>query len=152
VPPTTTGDLAARLRFAGLRVTAPRLAVLQELQHLAHADVDTLAASVREHRHAVSTQAVYDVLRALTEHGLTRRIEPSGSPARYESRVGDNHHHLVCRGCGVIADVECAVGAAPCLELSDTNGFTVDEAEVVFWGECPECRANAHTETEKEQR
>src|SRR4051794_3488287 len=105
---------AAPLRRAS--VTAPRLAVLYELERLAHADADTLAGAVRNHHHAVSTQAVYDVLRVLTERGLTRRIEPSGSTARYESRVGDNHHHVVCRGCGAIADVECVVGAAPCLE------------------------------------
>ena len=142
----------ARLRSVGLRVTAPRLAVLHELQRLAHADADTLAGAVREHHRAVSTQAVYDVLRVLTERGLTRRIEPSGSPARYEDRVGDNHHHLVCRGCGAIADVECVVGAAPCLDPVEAHGFTVDEAEVVFWGRCPECRATPHTETEKEQR
>ena len=148
---TTATDPRERLRSAGLRVTAPRLAVLRELDRLAHADADTLAGAVRNHHHSVSTQAVYDVLRVLTERGLTRRIEPAGSPARYENRVGDNHHHVVCRGCGAIADVECVVGAAPCLDPADTNGFVVDEAEVVFWGSCPECRANPHTSTEKEQ-
>jgi Fur family ferric uptake transcriptional regulator len=148
---STATDPKERLRSVGLRVTAPRLAVLHELERLAHADADALAAAVRTHHHAVSTQAVYDVLRVLTERGLTRRIEPSGSTARYENRVGDNHHHLVCRRCGDIADVECVVGAAPCLDPADTNGFTVDEAEVVFWGMCPTCRANppsdpSHTE------
>ena len=142
---TTTAGLEERLRSVGLRVTAPRLAVLHELERLAHADADALAAAVRNHHHAVSTQAVYDVLRVLTERGLTRRIEPSGSTARYENRVGDNHHHLVCRGCGAIADVECVVGAAPCLDPADTNGFTVDEAEVVFWGICADCQAAAHS-------
>ncbi|MBA3907603.1 MAG: transcriptional repressor [Pseudonocardiales bacterium] len=130
-----------RLRDAGLRVTAPRVAVLRELELHSHADVDTIAGAVRERHHAVSTQAVYDVLRVLTRHGLTRRIEPPGSPARYENRVGDNHHHIVCRGCGVIGDIDCTVGAAPCLEPSDTHGFAVDEAEIVFWGTCPACLA-----------
>ena len=152
---TTAGTLEERLRSVGLRVTAPRLAVLRELEHHAHADVDTLVGAVREGHHAVSTQAVYDVLRVLTTHGLTRRIEPSGSPARFENRVGDNHHHVVCRSCGAIADVDCVVGEAPCLQPGDAHGFTVDEAEVVFWGTCPTCRAHPHTPqppTPKEKR
>ncbi len=154
MPTATAATHEERLRSAGLRVTAPRLAVLRELEGHAHADVDTLVRAVRERHHTVSTQAVYDVLRVLTAHGLTRRIEPSGSPARFENRVGDNHHHVVCRACGAIGDVDCVVGAAPCLEPGDQNGFTVDEAEVVFWGMCPQCRATPHTPqppTQKEQ-
>jgi Fur family ferric uptake transcriptional regulator len=154
MPTATAGTHEERLRSVGLRVTAPRLAVLRELEHHAHADVDTLVAAVRARHHTVSTQAVYDVLRVLTSHGLTRRIEPSGSPARFENRVGDNHHHVVCRSCGAIGDVDCVVGAAPCLEPGDLNGFTVDEAEVVFWGMCPQCRVTPHTPqppTQKEQ-
>ena len=155
MPTATAGTYEERLRSVGLRVTAPRVAVLRELERHAHADVDTLVSAVRERHHAVSTQAIYDVLRVLTANGLTRRIEPSGSPARFENRVGDNHHHVVCRACGAIGDVDCVVGDAPCLEPSDTHGFTVDEAEVVFWGMCPTCRANPHTSqppTPKEKR
>lgn len=132
--------LKDRLRDAGLRVTAPRLAVLTELEHHPHADADTIAGAVRDGHGAVSTQAVYDVLRVLTERGLTRRVEPSGSPARYEVQAGDNHHHLVCRSCGAITDVDCVIGAAPCLEPNDAHGYAVDEAEVVFWGVCPSCQ------------
>lgn len=136
----TEQTVEQRLKAADLRVTAPRLAVLRVLEHLDHADVDTIAGAVRERHRSVSTQAVYDVLRVLTSRGLTRRIEPSGSPARYEIRVGDNHHHVVCRVCGSISDIDCVVGETPCLEPSDAHGFTVDEAEVVFWGVCPACR------------
>lgn len=131
-----------RLRAAGLRVTTPRVAVLDVLQdalgqsHLAAADV---VERVRAQVGAVSTQAIYDVLDAFTRAGLARRIEPAGHPARFEARVGDNHHHLVCRRCGSTADVDCVVGAAPCLTPSDTAGFVVDEAEVTFWGLCPTC-------------
>jgi len=127
------------LRAAGLRVTQPRLAVLSVLGNHPHADTETLADAARADLGAVSTQAVYDVLRALSEAGLVRRIEPAGSPARFELRVGDNHHHVVCRSCGTIADVDCAVGDAPCLTASDDNGFSIDEAEVVYWGLCPDC-------------
>lgn len=116
------------------------MAVLAEVQTSPHADVDTIASGVRHRIGSVSTQAVYDVLRALTTARLLRRIEPAGSPARYEARVGDNHHHLVCRSCGAIRDVDCAVGEAPCLAPSSTHGFEIDEAEIVFWGLCPECR------------
>lgn len=148
----TRASAQTRLRSAGLRVTGPRVAVLHELDSLPHADVDSIASAVRERHHTVSTQAVYDVLRVLTQHGLTRRIEPSGSPARFENRVGDNHHHVVCRACGVIGDVDCVVGEAPCLEPSDTHGFVVQEAEVVFWGFCSGCRSGSsdrtHPETE----
>lgn len=132
-------DAASRLRAAGLRVTAPRVGVLVALERESHADADTVARHVRASLGAVSTQAVYDVLHALTEAGLLRRMEPAGSTARYETRVGDNHHHLICRGCGVIVDVDCP-GAAPCLAPAHTHGFVLDEAEVTFWGLCPDCK------------
>jgi Fe2+ or Zn2+ uptake regulation protein len=131
-----------QLRSVMLRVTGPRVAVLTELVAHPHVDVDALAARVRVRLGSVSTQAVYDVLRALTEAGLVRRIEPAGSSARFEVRVGDNHHHVVCRSCGDIADVDCATGAAPCLETSDTHGYAIDEAEVTYWGTCPACQQN----------
>lgn len=131
-------DLDAVLREADLRVTRPRRAVLRAVHEHAHADTDTLIAAVRAELD-VSHQAVYDVLRALTDAGLVRRIQPAGSLARYEARVGDNHHHVVCRSCGVIADVDCAVGEAPCLTAAGDHGFTVDEAEVVYWGLCADC-------------
>ena len=134
-----TSDPAARLRSVSLRVTRPRLAVLEALRDHRHIDTDTVIELVRADHPAVSHQAIYDVLRALTEAGLVRRIQPAGATARYESRVGDNHHHVVCRSCGAIADVECAVGHAPCLTASDDHGFVVDEAEVVYWGTCPDC-------------
>ncbi|MFC9787094.1 Fur family transcriptional regulator [Rhodococcus sp. NPDC127528] len=130
----------AQLRTAGLRVTAPRVAVLNAVAAHPHSDADGVAAEVRAELGSVSTQAVYDVLKACVSAGLLRRIEPAGSPARYETRTGDNHHHLVCRGCSTVVDVDCVVGQAPCLEPSDTHGFIVDEAEVVFWGLCPACR------------
>jgi Fur family ferric uptake transcriptional regulator len=129
------------LRGAALRVTRPRLAVLAAVHDLPHADTDSVIRVVRDDLGEVSHQAVYDVLRALTAAGLVRRIQPSGSVARYESRVADNHHHVVCRSCGAIADVDCAVGSAPCLTASDGNGFAIEEAEVIYWGRCPECRA-----------
>ncbi|GLY07657.1 Fur family transcriptional regulator [Actinoplanes sp. NBRC 101535] len=134
-----TSDFAAQLRAASLRVTRPRLAVLAALHDRPHADTDTVIALVRASQPTVSHQAVYDVLRALTDAGLVRRIQPAGATARYETRVADNHHHIVCRSCGTIADVDCAVGRTPCLTVSDDHGFAVDEAEVVFWGVCPEC-------------
>lgn len=127
------------LRTAELRVTRPRLAVLAAVHEHPHADTDSIIAISRDALGEVSHQAVYDVLRALTEAGLVRRIQPSGSVARYEARVGDNHHHMVCRGCGTIADVDCAVGATPCLTASEDHGFVVDEAEVIYWGYCPDC-------------
>jgi Fur family ferric uptake transcriptional regulator len=129
------------LRGSGLRVTRPRLAVLEVLRDHPHADTESVIARVRDDLGRVSHQAVYDVLRALTDAGLLRRIQPAGSVARYEVRVGDNHHHLVCRTCGVITDVECAVGEAPCLTAADDHGFVIDQAEVVYWGTCPECAA-----------
>ncbi|EXG79838.1 Fur family transcriptional regulator [Cryptosporangium arvum] len=129
----------AQLRDAGLRVTAQRASVLDALRDQPHVTADAVARWVREHGVTISTQGVYDVLDALTAVGLTRRIEPAGSPAVYEARVGDNHHHLVCRTCGTIVDVDCVVGSSPCLTPADSHGFAVDEAEVVFWGVCPEC-------------
>jgi Fur family ferric uptake transcriptional regulator len=135
----TTTEPAASLRGADLRVTRPRVSVLSAVRDHPHADTDTLIAAVRADLGDVSHQAVYDVLRVLTAAGLVRRIQPSGSVARYEGRVDDNHHHLVCRSCTVIVDVECAVGDAPCLDAADDHGFTIDEAEVVYWGLCPAC-------------
>ncbi len=137
--PDASALLADRLRSVGLRVTRPRLAVLTALEARPHADTETVIAAVRDEVAEVSHQAVYDVLRALTSSGLVRRIQPSGSVARYETRIGDNHHHVVCRSCGAIADVDCAVGDTPCLTASNDQGFVVDEAEVVYWGTCPEC-------------
>jgi Fe2+ or Zn2+ uptake regulation protein len=127
------------LRGASLRVTRPRVAVLAAVHEHPHADTQSLAGVVREQLGDVSQQAVYDVLGALTDAGLVRRIHPPGSVARYESRVGDNHHHVVCRSCGVIADVDCAVGSSPCLTASDDHGFAIDEAEVIYWGLCSDC-------------
>ena len=134
-----TSDFEAQLRAVSLRVTRPRLAVLTALRDHPHVDTDTVIALVRADHPAVSHQAVYDVLRALTDTGLVRRIQPAGATARYEMRVRDNHHHVVCRSCGAIADVDCAVGNAPCLTASHDHGFVIDEAEVVYWGTCPEC-------------
>jgi Fur family ferric uptake transcriptional regulator len=140
---SSTSDYAERLRLADLRVTRPRIAVLEAVHAHPHADTETIFSSVRNGLPDVSRQAVYDVLNALTAVGLVRRIQPLGLVARYESRVGDNHHHVVCRSCGVIADVDCAVGDAPCLTPSDDNnaldGFVLDEAEVIYWGICPDC-------------
>jgi Fur family ferric uptake transcriptional regulator len=136
-----TADFESRLRAASLRVTRPRLAVLAAVHEHPHADTESIIGTVRRELPEVSHQAVYDVLRALTAAGLVRRIQPSGSVARYEARVGDNHHHVVCRSCGAIADVDCAVGDVPCLTASDDQGFSIDEAEVTYWGVCPECVA-----------
>jgi Fur family ferric uptake transcriptional regulator len=142
VPPAP--DFSQLLRDAGLRVTRQRLAVLDALVELAHADTESVITAVRRALPDVSHQAVYDSLRTLTEAGLARRIQPTGSVARYEARVGDNHHHLVCRACGAITDVDCAVGHVPCLTASDAHGYIVDEAEVIYWGLCPTC--SSHTE------
>ena len=139
---TSSPDFPQLLRGAGLRVTRPRLAVLDALAELAHADTESVIGAVRRELPEVSHQAVYDSLRALTAAGLARRIQPSGSVARYEVRVGDNHHHLVCRSCGAIADVDCAVGEIPCLTAADDHGFVIDEAEVTYWGLCPACSAH----------
>ncbi len=130
-----------RLRERGLRVTRPRIAVLDVLnEDRVHLDVDEITARVRRRLDSVSVQAVYDVLGALTEAGLARRIAPAGGPARFEARAGDNHHHLVCRRCGRIVDVDCADGSAPCLDPVDFAGFVIDEAEVTYWGTCSDCR------------
>ena len=134
-------DYELMLREADLRVTRPRLAVLEVVHGHPHADTESVIDAVRRELADVSHQAVYDVLRALTTAGLVRRIQPAGSVARYEARVGDNHHHVVCRSCGAIADVDCAVGHRPCLTASEHHGFAIDEAEVVYWGLCPECSA-----------
>ena len=132
-------DVEALLRRSALRVTRPRVAVLTVLTDHPHADTDSIIQRVREAVGDVSHQAVYDVLRALTSVGLVRRIQPAGSVARYEVRVGDNHHHVVCRSCGAIADVDCAVGHTPCLTASEDHGFVIEQAEVVYWGTCPDC-------------
>ena len=135
-------DPRARLRAAGLRVTAPRQAVLGVLGETPHSTAEAVASAVRARLGSVSTQAVYDVLAACVDAGLVRRIEPAGSAARYETRTGDNHHHVVCRSCGATADVDCVVDERPCLTPSDASGFVVDEAEIVFWGACPTCVAD----------
>lgn len=135
----TTVELEGLLRGADLRVTRPRLAVLAAVHRHPHADTGSIVDAVRGDLGEVSIQAVYDVLRALTDAGLLRRIEPAGSVARYESRVDDNHHHLICRSCGAVADVDCAVGRTPCLTASEDHGYAIDEAEVIFWGLCPDC-------------
>jgi Fe2+ or Zn2+ uptake regulation protein len=130
---------AEELRDAGLRVTAARVALLEAVRDGDHLGVEAIASGVRDRIGHISLQAVYDALSALTGAGLIRRLEPAGSPARFEGRVGDNHHHVVCRSCGVVADVDCAVGEAPCLTASDDHGFSVGEAEVIYWGLCPDC-------------
>lgn len=134
-------DPQHRLRRCGVQVTAQRLAVLAAVSKQPHATADEVAGAARRHIGSVSRQAVYDALALLAEKGLVRRIQPAGSPARYESRVGDNHHHLICRTCGTMVDIDCAVGAAPCLTPHDDAGYEIDEAEVIYWGRCPACRA-----------
>jgi Fur family ferric uptake transcriptional regulator len=141
VPPSS--ELERVLRGAGLRVTRPRLAVLGAVHEGPHADTDSIIGAVRGKLGDVSHQAVYDVLRALTAAGLLRRFQPMGAVARYEARTGDNHHHLVCRSCGAITDVDCAVGETPCLTAADDSGYLIDEAEVIYWGLCPQCLAAA---------
>lgn len=136
-----TSDFERMLRGASLRVTGPRLAVLRAVHDHPHADTDSIIGVVREHLGGVSHQAVYDVLRALTAAGMVRRFQPMGSVARYEAQAGDNHHHVVCRSCGAIGDVDCAVGNTPCLTAADDAGYQIDEAEVIYWGRCPECLA-----------
>ncbi|MEO5837656.1 MAG: Fur family transcriptional regulator [Acidimicrobiales bacterium] len=136
-------DNSALLRQHGLQVTAQRLAVLRAMSRQPHATADDIEKIVRSEIGAVSRQAVYDVLAVLTDKGLLRRIQPAGSPARYEDRVGDNHHHLICRTCNQMVDVDCAVGDAPCLTPANDSGYEVDEAEVIYWGQCPECAATA---------
>jgi Fe2+ or Zn2+ uptake regulation protein len=139
VTTSQTPTIAEELRAAGLRVTAARAALLETVRDGDHLGVEAIAAGVRDRVGHVSLQAVYDALHALTAAGLVQRIEPAGSPARYEGRVSDNHHHVVCRSCGAVADVDCAVGDAPCLTASDDHGFSIDEAQVIYWGWCPDC-------------
>jgi Fur family transcriptional regulator, stress-responsive regulator len=134
------------LRAHGLRVTRPRLAVLEVLREGGHLEVEDIAGKARARLDSVSTQAVYDVLGALSRAGLARRVEPAGSPARFEARAGDNHHHIVCRGCGAIADIDCSVGQRPCLTPNESHGFELDEAEVTFWGLCPDCQSRRKAE------
>jgi Fur family ferric uptake transcriptional regulator len=135
-------DQAALLRHHGVQVTAQRMAVLRAVSQQPHSTATDIDAAVRTEIGAVSLQAVYDALAVLTERGIIRRIQPAGSPARYEGRVGDNHHHLICRTCGATVDVDCAVGVAPCLTAADDLGYEVEEAEVIYWGRCPECVAS----------
>lgn len=138
-----TPTTAEELRGVGLRVTAARVALLETVRGGDHLGVEAIASGVRDRVGHISLQAVYEALHALTAAGLIRRLEPPGSPARFEGRVGDNHHHLVCRTCGVVVDVDCAVGHAPCLTASDDRGFAVDEAEVIYWGLCPACSTSS---------
>jgi Fur family ferric uptake transcriptional regulator len=136
-------DLAAVLRHHGLQVTAQRLAVLRAASDRPHSTADDIEKLVRAEIGAISRQAVYDALAVFADKGVLRRIQPAGSPARYENRVGDNHHHVICRTCNRMADVDCAVGATPCLTAADASGYEIDEAEVIYWGRCPECAAAA---------
>jgi Fe2+ or Zn2+ uptake regulation protein len=140
-PTDQTPDWEDRLRSHGLQVTAQRLAVLRAASARAHGTADDIVGAVRAQLGAVSRQAVYDALAVFTDKGLVRRIQPAGSPARYEDRVGDNHHHLICRSCDRMTDVDCAVGYTPCLTAADASGYEIDEAEVIYWGRCPECLA-----------
>jgi Fe2+ or Zn2+ uptake regulation protein len=141
VPSQTSVDADALLRRHGLQVTAQRLGVLRAVSARPHSTADDIYTVVRAEIGAISRQAVYDSLAALTDKGLFRRIQPAGSSARYENRVGDNHHHLICRSCNRMVDVDCAVGDTPCLTAADDSGYEIDEAEVVYWGRCPECVA-----------
>ncbi len=138
---TMSVDQADLLRRHGLQVTAQRLAVLRAVTNRPHSTAADIDADVRAEIGAISLQAVYDALGSLTEKGLIRRIQPAGSPARYEDRVGDNHHHLICRTCSRMVDVDCAIGYTPCLTAADDLGYEIDEAEVIYWGRCPECVA-----------
>lgn len=148
----TTSDVERLLRGAGLRVTRPRVAVLTAVHDHPHADTESMIGIVGRDFGEVSRQAVYDVLRALTDVGLVRRFQPMGSVARYEAQSGDNHHHVVCRSCGAIVDVDCAVGDSPCLTASDGAGYEIDEAEVIWWGRCPDCAAAMSGTTQQNQR
>ncbi len=149
--PADRSDHDVLLREHGLQVTAQRLAILRAVTDLPHGTADDVCTAVRAELGTISRQAVYDALSALAEKGLLRRIEPAGSAARYERRVGDNHHHLICRGCGRMVDVDCAVGATPCLTAADDSGFEIDEAEVVYWGTCPECIRKSPRDRKKER-
>jgi Fur family ferric uptake transcriptional regulator len=137
--PSTTAEAADLLRAAGVRVTAQRVAVLLAVASVPHRTADQIDEAVRTELGAISRQGVYDALGALTDAGLVRRIQPAGSPARYEDRVGDNHHHLICRACGRTVDVDCAVGDVPCLTPDEGEGYEIEEAEVIYWGRCPAC-------------
>ena len=140
MPSTVPTDARSLLQAVGLRITRPRLTVLEVLRHRPHSTADTVLQAARLAQPSISVQTVYDVLAACTRAGLVRRIEPANSPARFETRTDDNHHHLVCRDCGHVTDVDCTTQRAPCLVPSDAAGFSVDEAEVVFWGLCPDCQ------------
>jgi Fur family ferric uptake transcriptional regulator len=154
VPPEQSLDAETLLRRHGLQVTAQRLAVMRAVTDRPHSTADDIDKLVRADIGAISRQAVYDALAALTEKHIVRRIQPAGSPARYEDRVGDNHHHLICRDCGRMVDVDCAVGETPCLTAADDSGYEIDEAEVIYWGHCPEClgRELGRTDVTKEQQ
>ena len=145
-------NAADLLRLHGVQVTAQRLAVLAAVSGQPHGTADDVAKSVRAEIGVISRQAVYDALAVLADKGLIRRIQPAGSPTRYEDRAGDNHHHLICRGCGRMVDVDCAVGAAPCLTPAHDSGYDVDEAEVVYWGRCPDCLARTRDQPGTDDR
>ena len=145
-------DPAELLRQRGIQVTAQRLAVLRAVSAQPHISADAVAEAVRTEIGAISLQSVYDALGLLVSEGLVRRIQPAGSPARYEDRVGDNHHHLICRVCGRVVDIDCAVGSAPCLTASDDRGFEIDEAEVAYWGRCPECVAHGRATSARQPK
>ena len=145
-------DPAALLRQRGIQVTAQRLAVFRAVGNQPHITADGVADVVRAEIGAISLQSVYDALGVLVDEGLIRRIQPAGSAARFEDRIGDNHHHLICRTCGRLVDVDCATGAAPCLTASDDKGYEIDEAEVAYWGRCPECLAKARTPSHAEHK
>jgi Fur family ferric uptake transcriptional regulator len=152
VPEETSVDRAALLRDHGLQVTAQRLAVLRAVSEQPHSAADDIYRVVQEEIGAISRQAVYDAVGTLTDKGLLRRIEPAGSSARYEDRVGDNHHHLICRTCNRMVDVDCAVGVTPCLTAADDSGYEIDEAEVTYWGRCPECATTPEEETARQEK
>ena len=147
----TSVDYEGLLRQHGLQVTAQRLAVLRSVSERPHSTADDISNTVRAEIGAISRQAVYDALAALTDKGVLRRIQPAGSSARYEDRVGDNHHHLICRACGRMVDVDCAIGDAPCLTAADSSDYEVDEAEITYWGRCPECVATGSHQMETPQ-
>jgi len=146
-------DIDALVRQHGLQVTAQRLAVLRAVSEQPHSTADDIDRMVRSEIGAISRQAVYDALAVFTEKGILRRIQPAGSPTRYETRVGDNHHHVICRTCNQMADVDCAVGSTPCLTAADSSGYEIDEAEVVYWGRCPECvKSMSHHEPARQEK
>jgi Fur family ferric uptake transcriptional regulator len=144
-------DPADTLRKHGVQITAQRMAVLQVVSRRPHCTADEVAEDVRDEIGAISRQAVYDALGILAEKGIIRRIQPAGSPARYEDRVGDNHHHLICRSCGKTVDVDCAAGKTPCLTVADPSGYAIDEAEVIYWGTCPKCLAATRASRRRSQ-